>query len=321
MPSVQPQPWTRRRIALFAAATLAAPLWMGVGARALAQPAELAFGLITVQSADQIVAMWAPVLGDLEDAVGMPVRADVFEDYAGVVWSLRSGAVQLAWTGNKAAIEAVDRAGAEVFAQRIDGEGREGYRSYLIARADSGLEDASQALARASELTLGTGDANSTSGSLVPGYYLFAANGLRAHDIFKRQIQGSHEENIHAVASGLADVATVSSPTFDRVCRMQPDGCAGLRVIWRSPLIPNDPLLWRRDLPADLKARVRAFFLAYGMPAAGKPPSRLAEERARLARIGISRFRASDDGQLLPIREIEAFKKGSAAATARVAGH
>ena len=69
-----------------------------------------------------------------------------------------------------------------------------------------------------------------------------------------------------------------------------------MREIWRSPLIASDPLVWRKDLDDNTKKLVRDFMLNYGKDA---------REKAILANIDYSGFRASSDAQLMPIRQIE----------------
>ncbi|MBC7951969.1 MAG: phosphate/phosphite/phosphonate ABC transporter substrate-binding protein [Rhodospirillaceae bacterium] len=277
------------------------------------------FGLISTRSAAELNDLWSPILQDLSAHMSKETRPQTFADYAGVVWSLRAGTTDMAWTGNKAAIEAVDRANAEVFAQRVDPQGRDGYRSYLIVRADTGLTSADDVIAHAAALTFGNGDPNSTSGTLVPGYFLFARKGLEPRSLFKRVFNASHENNFLAVADGQADVATIASTTFEQVCEAQPKKCAQLRVVWESPIIPHDPLIWRKNLPEGLKTRIRSFFADYGSERAGKPRERVAEERRRLALIGAARFRASDNGQLQPVREIELYRERAQALPADTA--
>ena len=272
------------------------------------RPAALGFGLISVQAADQLKEMWSPVLTALERRLGIPVTAEVAKEYAGVIWSMRSGQSQVAWFGNKSAIEAVDNADAEVFAQTLYSDGTAGYHSYLVVRADSPLRTVPDVLAHAADLTLGTGDANSTSGYLVPGYYLFARDKLEPHQLFKRVVRGNHEENLLAVVHGSVDAATVSSTTMGRMVLRKPEMRDQLRVIWSSPLIPANPMLWRKDLAPDLKREIRAFFLDYGAERTDKPAGRLAEERAALTRLQLAGFAASDDSQLLPVRQVELFQ-------------
>ena len=73
-------------------------------------------------------------------------------------------------------------------------------------------------------------------------------------------------------------------------------------MIWTSPLIPADPLVWRKRLSDEQKNRLREFFMSYG----AKPA-----EKEILAALQWAPFRASDNDQLLPIRQLELFKKRS----------
>ncbi|BAE49909.1 phosphonate ABC transporter substrate-binding protein [Paramagnetospirillum magneticum] len=272
-------------------------------------PQALRFALIAPQSRQEMEANWGPVLAALGKHLGRPVMAEVSADYAGAIWNLRSGRAQLAWLGNKTAIEAVDLAGTEVFAKETYPSGLGGYYTYLIVPRDSPLASADEVIAKAVDLTFAQGDVNSTSGTVVPGYYLFASRHLEPRKLFKRVVHANHEDNIRAVAEGRSDAATVASLIYDQLGRRDPGTLAATRIVWRSPLIPADPLVRRRDLPAADKERIAAFFFGYGQPAAGKSAMQLAEERRAMDRLDISSFVPSDDGQLVSVRLIEAARQ------------
>jgi phosphonate transport system substrate-binding protein len=140
------------------------------------------------------------------------------------------------------------------------------------------------------------GDTNSTSGTLVPGFYAWGQNKVDPMKDFKRAMRSNHESNILAVANKQIDVATVASDGVDRMKIKQPEKAAELREIWRSPLISSDPLVWRRDLDADTKKKLREFFITYG---------RDAHEKDILKTLTWSGFVASDNSQLTPIRQLE----------------
>lgn len=273
------------------------------GAEPAANP--LRFALLSTQAPDEVAAKWQPVLDALGRRIGADVVADVTTDYAGAIWGLRNGRDHLALLGNKSAIEAVDHGGGEVFAKESFLDSRGGYFSLLIVAQSSPYRSADDVIDHAATLTLGRGDTNSTSGTVVPGYYLFALRGINPALRFKRVVQGNHEGNILAVAEGRVDAASVASSVFDDLRRSKPDLTDRVRVVWRSPLIPGDPLVWRKDLPATTKAAVREFFLEYGIAKPGKSAARLAEEQANLKRLGSHGFQASDDGQLLQVRRLE----------------
>jgi phosphonate transport system substrate-binding protein len=286
---------------LISAACLAAGLvW---GGPAAAQNKELAFGIISTESSSNLKSTWQPLLDDLQKATGYKINAYFAPDYAGIIEGMRFNKVQVAWYGNKSAMEAVDRAGAEVFARMTQPDGGTGYWSLMIVHKDSRLQTLQDVLRERQALTLGFGDPNSTSGSLVPGYYAFAQNGVDPMKDFKRTLRANHETNILAVANKQIDVATVASDGVDRMKLKLPEKHADLRVVWRSPQIASDPMAWRKDLDPQAKQKIKDFFLAYG-----KQDTR---EKEILAKLTIGGFIASDNNQLLPIRQLELVRERS----------
>ncbi len=79
-----------------------------------------------------------------------------------------------------------------------------------------------------------------------------------------------------------------------------PEKAKNIRVIWTSPLIPSDPLVWRKDLDAGVKKKLKDFLLAYG--------TKDEEEKKVLTALGWAPFKSSDNSQLLPIRQMEVNK-------------
>lgn len=267
----------------------------------LAGAAEpLRFGLISTESANQNRSLWGPVIEAMAKEVGRPVQPFFASDYAGIIEALRFGQVDLAWMGNKAAMEAVDRAGAEVFVRQVDNTGKDGYEALLIVRDDSPVRSADDVAARAKELSLGIGDPNSTSGFVVPVCHFFGPRGLDPRRGFKLTRTSNHEGNLMAVVAGQVDLATNNSQNLHRFALKFPDRAKRVRVVWTSPTIPNDPMVWRRNLDPEAKRAVRAFFLRYGQSG----PNREAE-LASLSPLQIQGFVPADDTYLLPIRRLE----------------
>jgi phosphonate transport system substrate-binding protein len=231
----------------------------------------------------------------------MKVNAFFASDYAGIIEGMRFNKVHVAWFGNKSAMEAVDRANGEVFAQMVNADGTQGYYSHLIVHKDSPVKSLDDMLKQGKNLSFGNGDPNSTSGFLVPSYYVFAQNKIDAKSFFKLSRAANHETNALAVANKQVDVATNNSENLDKLKDKLPEKFNDLRVIWTSPLIPLDPLVMRKDLPEASKAKVRDFFFTYGKGSA--------VEKENLVKLSkLSGFKASTNGQLIPIRQLELFK-------------
>jgi phosphonate transport system substrate-binding protein len=174
--------------------------------------------------------------------------------------------------------------------------------SVLIVNAKSHLT-LDKVLACGKTLTFGLGDVLSTSGTLAPMTYLFGPRDIRPTACFKQVRSGSsHQTNLVAVANGQLDVATNNSTSL--LLDQQHGGqfADRVRVIWRSPVLPEDPIIWRKDLDPDVKEKLRQFFLTYGQ---GDSPD-AARARSYMARVHVGGFKAADDSHLLPVREMEA---------------
>lgn len=102
------------------------------------------------------------------------------------------------------------------------------------------------------------------------------------------------------MANKQVDVATNNTENLDKLKTSAPEKLKEIKVIWKSPLIPGDPIVWRKNLSENTKDKVYDFFMNYG-----KTP----EEKAVLARLGWAPFRASSDLQLVPIRQLALFKQ------------
>jgi phosphonate transport system substrate-binding protein len=261
---------------------------------------ELNFGIIATEKAGALKQMWEPFLDDMSKAVGVKVNGFYATDYAGIIEAQRFNKVHIAWYGNKSAIEAVDRSNGEVFVQFVDLDGTPGYYSYLITHKDSGITSLDQVLKNGKDMTFGIGDPSSTSGTLVPSYYVFTLNNLDPKTHFKVMRSANHEGNFLAVLNKQVDVATSNSEMTQKMKEKSPEKLDQIRILWTSPLIPRDPLVYRKDLPASLKKKIQDFTVGYGKDEREKE---ILKNMYRLAG-----FKASTDAQLLPIRQLELFK-------------
>ena len=275
-----------------------APLTYTQGAHAQ----EINFGLISTESSQNLKQNWLPLLEDLERQTGIKAKPFFASDYAGIIEGMRFKKVQAAWLGNKSAIEAVDRSGAEVFAQQISADGALGYYSHLVVHRDSPLNSVEDVLKNGKSLSFGNGDPNSTSGFLVPGFYVFAKNNVDPKKLFKVTRAANHETNLLTVALKQVDVATANSEALEMLQKVQPDRFKEVKVIWTSPLIASDPILMLKDLPDTTKQKLKDFFYGYGKTDA--------KEKEILMNIGkLAGFKPSTNAQLIPIRELELFSQ------------
>lgn len=266
---------------------------------------EVVFSILSAESQASAEKDWAPFLADMGKALGRPVRAFYGSNYTALIEAMRFRQTDLGWFTNQSGLEAVRRAGGEVFARSVNPSGVDGYEAVILVKKGSGLK-LENILACDRTLDFGMGDPKSTSGTLAPMTYLFAPRKIDPATCFKTVRSANHETNLFSVAGGLLDAATNNTASMDRLRLLDTDiarrTLANVQIVWRSPRIPEDPIIWRRDLDPALRKRLGAFIFSYGV---GDTPE-AARQRAILERIQTLPFKHADNSHLLPVREMEA---------------
>jgi phosphonate transport system substrate-binding protein len=271
-----------------------------------AKPAALTLSIVSTENPQTQMQEWGPFLADMQKAVGVPVKPFFGTTYTAAIEAMRFKQSDLGWFTNASGLEAVRRAGGEVFARTTNPEGHDGYQGVIVVQKGKGVT--LETLLKCDKtLNFGMGDAKSTSGTLAPMAYLFGPRSIEPAKCFKTVRSANAEANLFAVGSGVLDAATDNTRSMDRMAvlntPMAQKTLANLEVIWRSPTIPEDPMIWRADLDPGLKAKIAAFIFAYGV---GDTPE-AKRQRAILERIQTGPFKHADNSHLLPVREIEAY--------------
>ncbi|MEO1592828.1 MAG: phosphonate ABC transporter substrate-binding protein [Cyanobacteria bacterium J06632_22] len=266
----------------------------------------LEFGVYPTESQVTLEPLWTPIFEDMSEALGREVVGFFATDYAAIIEAMGVNKIQIAWYGGKSYIEAAARSNAEAFAQSVESDGSKGYYSYLITSKDNPILqeidlDAGNGdqyvVQNAGDLTFAFNDPNSTSGFLVPSYYVFAQNNIVPEEDFAELIfAGSHEATALAVAENQVDVATNNSDNLARLETLAPDALEKIQIIWTSPIIPSDPLAYRADLPDCLKEEIKTFILGY-------------DNQTVLADLESSGFDPADDAIWDTVRELEYSKQ------------
>src|SRR5918996_804869 len=219
-------------------------------------PKELTFALLSTESAPEVGRRWTPILTQLSKDLGIPIKQVASTDYRGSIEALRFHKAQLGQLGPKGYIEASNNnyANVEPIVQLQHANGSLGYRSSLIVHGESDLFSPEDIAGK----TFAFNDPNSTSGYLVPMSFFLTEMGIEPKAHFsKLTFSGSHEASILAVANQKVDVASTNLPDVQQLTREGKVPRGALRVIWVSKLIPNDPVVVRKDLPASLRQAVQ----------------------------------------------------------------
>jgi phosphonate transport system substrate-binding protein len=242
----------------------------------------------------ETAAAWAPIVADLHASAGLDIKPSYSPDGPAMVEALRGHTADLGWLSSEAALQAVRTTDAEVFARPVPLAG--GRRAVLVVAPKSRVTLA-RVLTCDRKLSLGLGEPLSVGASLAPEAYLFAPKAFAPAKCFRRLRRAPGASNLDEVAAGRLDAAVVDAAWLE-AARREGKLTGQVTEIWRSPPLPVNPLIWRKDLDPAVKEKLRQFFLTYGQNDAA--------QRARLAAVSIAAFVPADDTHLLPAREMEA---------------
>ena len=290
------------RVAL---ATMVAILAMvgAAGATDPSWPKEVTFGLLSTENAAEITRRWAPILAQLEKDLGVKVKAVTATDYRGTIEALKFKKAELGHLGPKSYVEASTNnyANVEPIAQLQLANGSLGYRSCLIVNADSDIFSPEDMAGK----TFAFNDPNSTSGYLVPSAFFMMELGVDPKKHFSKvTFSGSHEASILAVSAKKVEIASTNLPDLQQLTRENKVPRGALRVIWVSKLIPNDPIVVRKDLPASFKSAIQELLTTMR----ARNPEAFKEIGA-----WVGNFVAADDGKYQVIRDLNDTAKKLAA--------
>ncbi|MGV1915584.1 phosphonate ABC transporter substrate-binding protein [uncultured Agrobacterium sp.] len=193
-------------------------------------------------------------------------------DYNGVIQGLLGGTIDIASMGasSYAKIAIQDPKAVDPILTYTGADGSSGYYTIMVARKDSGIKS----LADAKGKKLGFADPDSTSGYLIPNVALPKETGKPVKEYFSETgFGGGHENLVLAVLDKKFDVGTTFGSgvgkweegyTSGNLHQMVAKGnldMDDLVEVWKSPLIPNGPLMVANKVGEPMKQKIENFFL------------------------------------------------------------
>jgi phosphonate transport system substrate-binding protein len=274
----------RRILLALTAALLVFPVW-GQGT---AKPGVLTVGFIPAEDSRAMVRQSQAILDIVAKHTGMKIDTFVGSDYNATIEALRAGHVDVALLGPFSYVLATTVAPVEAFAVTVTARTMQpSYKSIIIAAKDSPINSLADLKGR----TFAFVDPGSTSGFMVPSAAFIKAGITPERDFKQVMYSGGHDATIVAVGSGKVDAGSVADRIYERGCAKGLADCNKLKVVWTSPAIPNDPLLYRKSLPEDMKKKIRDAFFSIKNLAFGEMGT-------------VARFDPATDKDYDPIREI-----------------
>ena len=284
-------------------------------------PKELVLGLVPALEAEALIDNLDPLAEYLEAELGMPVTSFVPQDYTGLVEALGSGRADIGMLPPFAAMLGQRRYDLEPILISTR-RGETGYRTQWMTNDPTvcreapvvvericesrvpGREDITRRfLSCEADLNLVRGetvaftDPNSTSGFLFPAVQLLDM-GIDPERDINGLFVGAHDAAVLAVYGGDTRFGAAYEDARNMLCNQYPDIGEKVIVFDFAPMIPNDGVQLRPDLPDDLKEAIIQAFLKLVDAQSGLPD----DEKVLWVLYEIDGFQRFEPGTYDPVR-------------------
>lgn len=238
----------KRSLALVAGLTLCATSLLTQAADALRVSA------IPDEAPTELLRKFKPLGEYLEKQIGMPVTFVPVSDYAGVVEALASDRLDMAWLGGFTFVQAQLKAPMNPLVQR---EEDQKFTSKFIT-ADPNVKSVQDLKGK----TFAFGSISSTSGSLMPRYFM-QQEGVVPEQFFSRvAYSGAHDATAAWVQTGKVDGGVLNASVWQKLVDAKKVDTSKVKVFATTPPYYDYNWTVRGNLDPQLAAKIKAAFLA-----------------------------------------------------------
>ncbi|OGP20038.1 MAG: putative selenate ABC transporter substrate-binding protein [Deltaproteobacteria bacterium GWA2_57_13] len=238
-------------------ALLLVVLMVLAGGAAFAQKpvTELKISAIPDENPQEMLRIYQPFADYLSKEIGIPVKFTPVVDYAATVEGLAAGKLDMVWYGGFTSVQAAGRAkGARrVIMRKEDAE----FKSHFITRKDTGIRELKDLKGK----TFSFGSVSSTSGHLMPRYYLLKGGINPEKDFSRFSFSGAHDATAAWVEAGRVDAGALNFLVWDKLVETKKVDTGKVVIFWTTP--PYVDYVWtvRGGLDKGLVEKISKAFL------------------------------------------------------------
>lgn len=240
---------------LNAAPILASAFLMGLAAPSLAAQPVLRVGMIPDVNPSKLIRDSKPLVQYLEKKTGATVELTVPTNYAAVVEALANNQLDFAYLGGFTFVQAHNRSGVIPLVQR-DTDQR--FHSLFITQTASELKK----LQDIKRHTFAFGDVNSTSGHLMPSYFMRKSRIDPKKDLKEVLYTGGHDATALAVANGKVDAGAMDETVFKKLMDKGTITQDQIRVFYTTPAFFDYVWVARKGLDPKLQKQLADAYLS-----------------------------------------------------------
>jgi len=216
---------------------------------------ELKISAIPDENPQEMLRIYQPFADYLAKEIGIPVKFTPVVDYAATVEGLAGNKLDLVWYGGLTSVQAAKQAkGAKRIIMRKEDAT---FKSHFITRKDTGIKS----LADLKGKTFSFGSVSSTSGHLMPRYYLLKAGIDPEKDFAKFSFSGAHDATAAWVEAGRVDAGALNFLVWDKLVETKKVDTEKVVVFYTTP--PYVDYVWtiRAGIDKGLVDKISQAFL------------------------------------------------------------
>lgn len=234
-----------RTVLLFTSLMLAAlaPGCAGGGSSTQQQRPTLRLSMIPTTDPGRMLRESRPLVEYLQQQTGAKVELTIPTNYAAVVEAAGNDQIDIAHFGGFTYVQAANRFGVRPLVQR---DRDRNFHSVFLTQPGSNINNLADLKGR----TFAFGDVNSTSGHLMPEYFM-RQSGVDLEVITKAVYTGGHDATALAVANRKVDAGALDELVFERMTKEGKLAAESVRVFYTTP--PYFDYVWAARKGLDPK--------------------------------------------------------------------
>jgi phosphonate transport system substrate-binding protein len=190
---------------------------------------ELRISAIPDENPQEMLRIYTPFADYLSKEVGLPVKFTPVVDYAATVEGLAANRLELVWYGGLTSVQAARQAkGARrIIMRKEDAE----FKSHFVTRKDTGIKNLKDLKGK----TFAFGSVSSTSGHLMPRYFLIKSGINPEKDFSKFSFSGAHDATVAWVEAGQVEAGALNFLVWDKLIETKKVDTGKVGIFWTTP--------------------------------------------------------------------------------------
>jgi len=207
------------------------------------------------ENPQELLRIYTPFTNYLSKELGLAVKFFPVVDYAATVEVLAAGRLDLVWYGGFTSVQAARRArGARRLVMRSEDAK---FTSKFITRKGTGIRSLKDLKGK----TFSFGSVSSTSGHLMPRYFLLQAGIIPEKHFSKFGFSGAHDATVAWIEAGRVDAGAVNFLVWDKLVKNKKVDTSKVSVFWTTPPYVDYVWMVRGGLEKGLVERISKAFL------------------------------------------------------------